>query len=174
MPQTTIYIKEEDLPVFERAKQIAGEESLSSVIAQAVRQFVTTHETREKGYEEIKLLVGREDMERTKRFVGRFLAEEEVYVGKTNDRRDRRWKLTAYETAKGKIVIFAKYITLWQHEMSHSHMLIFNSLEDLQRDAKPGKIFDEHDDYAEIPFPGSLLDAIEEALGRDPGEWLDI
>ena len=170
--QRSIYIKDDDAHLFDRAQEIAGAESLSVVITEAIRKFVTDHETRQAGYEEIVLKVGPEGHERTKRFIGRLLADDVMYVGRTSDRRDKRWDLTVYETAKGRLVLYAEFATAWQGEQGHSHLVLFNSADQFFRDARSGVSVD--DDYAEIPLPGSLADAVEEALGRETGEWLDI
>ncbi len=39
MPNRTIYVADSDLPVFEKAQQLAGD-NLSATIAQALRRFV--------------------------------------------------------------------------------------------------------------------------------------
>ncbi len=41
MPNKMIYVSEADLPIFERAQELAGS-SLSAVIARALRLFVQT------------------------------------------------------------------------------------------------------------------------------------
>lgn len=170
--QRSIYIKDDDVHYFDRAQEIAGAESLSVVITEAVRKYVVDHETRQAGYEEIVLKVGPEGYERTKRFIGRFLADDVLYVGRTSDRRDKRWELAVYETAKGRLVLYAEFSTAWQGEQGHSHLVLFNTTGQFFRDARSGVTAD--DDYTEIPIPGSLADAVEEALGRETGEWLDI
>src|SRR5215469_14987269 len=57
MPNKTIYVADADLPTFERAQELAGE-NLSATIACALRRFVKTEEARQQGFEEISLKVG--------------------------------------------------------------------------------------------------------------------
>jgi len=57
MPNKTIYVKDEDLGLFEEAKKLGGE-SLSSVIAEALRLFVTTKRAEQQGMKECNLTVG--------------------------------------------------------------------------------------------------------------------
>jgi hypothetical protein len=45
MPNKTIYVPDEDLPVFERAQAIAGG-SLSATIVQALRDYIAAQEAR--------------------------------------------------------------------------------------------------------------------------------
>jgi len=48
MPPKTIYVKAEDLPVFERAEELGGD-SLSAVIAEALKRFVERKEAEAAG-----------------------------------------------------------------------------------------------------------------------------
>lgn len=48
MGQRTVYVKEEHESLWERAKELAGDDSLSTVIAEGLREFIArrTHEAR--------------------------------------------------------------------------------------------------------------------------------
>ena len=46
MPSRTIYIKEEDLPVFSQAQKM-GSESISAIIIEALRRYVVEGEQRQ-------------------------------------------------------------------------------------------------------------------------------
>jgi len=88
MPNKTIYVSQEDEPLFEEARQIAGE-SLSSVIVIALREFVNRQKEKEKSMKEITVLVGPKENSREKRFIG-------VQVGKWDGVDDERiWMLDA-------------------------------------------------------------------------------
>jgi EXLDI family protein len=57
VPNKTIYVADGDLPVFDRAQQLAGG-SLSAVIAKALRRYVDAAEALGEGFEEISVRVG--------------------------------------------------------------------------------------------------------------------
>ncbi|HEY4876569.1 MAG TPA: hypothetical protein VIH86_13410, partial [Puia sp.] len=63
MGNRTIYVSEKDESLFERAKEIAGE-ALSSVIARALREYVTRNEEKGKGMKEITVKIGQHDSQR--------------------------------------------------------------------------------------------------------------
>jgi EXLDI family protein len=73
MPNKTIYVSDTDLPVFERAQELAGE-NLSSTIVQALRNFVQAYETRAAGFRDVVVRVG-SDFYTRKQFRGRLLAK---------------------------------------------------------------------------------------------------
>lgn len=79
MPRKQIYVREEDEKMFERAVQLAGEESLSATVAEAVRRFVEQEEAKERGFGMVVLEVGSGGRTAANwkkvRFTGRLLAE---------------------------------------------------------------------------------------------------
>ena len=48
MPQRNIYVKEEDQEVFEKAKDLLGDKSLSETVVEAVKQYVKDKESGEE------------------------------------------------------------------------------------------------------------------------------
>ncbi len=72
LPNKTIYVSEDDLPLFERAQELSGA-NLSSAIVRALRRFIELEEARQKGFDEITVLVNTEGAHRRKRFVGQRL-----------------------------------------------------------------------------------------------------
>ena len=73
MPNKTIYISSSDIPLFERAQELAGG-NLSAAIATALRSYVDIEEARGEGFEEITVQVG-PGKGRMVRFVGVLLGE---------------------------------------------------------------------------------------------------
>jgi EXLDI family protein len=57
MPNKTIYVSDADLPVFQRAQELAGG-NLSAAISQALRRLVEVEEGLLEGFEEITVRVG--------------------------------------------------------------------------------------------------------------------
>jgi EXLDI family protein len=57
VPNKTIYVSDGDLPLFQRAQELAGG-NLSSAIAKALRRWVDTAEGLTEGYEDVTVRVG--------------------------------------------------------------------------------------------------------------------
>jgi EXLDI family protein len=57
VPNKTIYVADGDLPVFDRAQQLAGG-SLSAAIAKALRRYVDAAEALGEGFDEVTVRVG--------------------------------------------------------------------------------------------------------------------
>jgi len=75
MPNKTIYVSDDDLPLYQRAQELAGG-TLSAAISAALRRFVEVEEGRRQGYDEIVVRVG-PGLGRKQRFSGVLLAEWE-------------------------------------------------------------------------------------------------
>jgi EXLDI family protein len=75
MPNKTIYVSDDDLPLYQRAQELAGG-TLSAAIASALRRYVEIEEGRQQGYDEIIVRVGT-GLGRKQRFSGVLLAELE-------------------------------------------------------------------------------------------------
>ncbi len=74
VPNKTIYVSDSDLPLFQRAQELAGG-NLSSAIATALRRYVDREEGRTEGYQEITVRVGPTKGGRKQRFMGVLLGE---------------------------------------------------------------------------------------------------
>ena len=174
MPNKTIYVKDEDVQLFEEAEKLGGD-SLSGVIAEALRRFVTVKRAEMFGMQEYTLPVGilcsqGDDDVRTVRFVGRLLAEAEVLTGQTSSRSsrdDRGTDYKIYQTQAGKILVWWEKWSRWEGENDVIDYAVLNALPGYD-DEVPGKI----DDYP-ISLPGSLLQAAAEALGEELVEWIE-
>ena len=73
MPNKTIYVSDGDLPIYQRAQELAGD-NLSAAIAAALRRYVDVEEGRRTGFDEIIVRVG-PGKGRKVRFVGVLLGE---------------------------------------------------------------------------------------------------
>jgi EXLDI family protein len=105
MPNKTIYVSQEDEPLFDEARQIAGE-SLSAVIVRALREFVIRQDEKEKSMKEITVMVGPKDGSREQRFIG-------TYIGKWQGfNEDKTWMLEAqvYLTHKNNWAVLVKQV----------------------------------------------------------------
>lgn len=100
MPNKTIYVAEDDLPVFERAQTLAGG-NLSSAIAHALRRFVEQEDARREGFQEVTVRVGRSGAHVIKQFWGRRLAR---WIAPQPDA-ERVQILGVYRTRRGRYAV---------------------------------------------------------------------
>jgi EXLDI family protein len=104
MPNKTIYVSENDLPIFEEAQQIAGE-ALSPVIARALREYVSRNQEKDKGMKEVRVKVGLRGSEREQRFTAANLGK---WKGLSQD---KEWWLeaTIFHTQKDHWAALLEY-----------------------------------------------------------------
>ena len=57
VPNKTIYVSDGDLPIYQRAQELAGD-NLSAAISAALRRYVDVEEGRQEGFDEITVRVG--------------------------------------------------------------------------------------------------------------------
>jgi EXLDI family protein len=155
VPNKTIYVSDNDLPVYQRAQELAGD-NLSAAIAAALRRYVDVEESRHDGFDEIVVRVG-PPPGRKVRFMG-------VLLGEWTDSGWSRFEaIRVYRSQKGKYVVHTDRIpeyratdaegkpagwrgTLGIGKISYSvdpggSMLeVFDSLEEL-RDQIPPELF---------------------------------
>ena len=174
MPNKTIYVSDDDLPLYKKAQELAG--NLSSAISIALRKYVEMEEGRLEGYDEITVRVGR-GTGRKQRFSGVLLAEG----GRSNKTGYEAFKV--YRSRTGKYVLHAdrrnqftvnaddeRYLTGWRSWVGNwssdqswsmaqgeSTLQVFETVEEL-RDLVPEEL------YA----------LIEEAANQPAVEDLDI
>jgi len=106
VPNKTIYVSDDDLPLYQRAQVLAGG-NLSSAITTALRRFVEAEEGREEGYDEITVRVGL-GRGRKQRFSGVLLGEwgRSTKQGQVEEFR-------VYRTRKGKYAVHLKRSKGW-------------------------------------------------------------
>ena len=97
MPNKTIYVADADLPLFDRAQELSGD-NLSATITRAMRRLVEFEEGKLEGYEEITVRVG-PGTGRRQRFIGVLLAE----LGRSTKDRVEQYKV--YRSRTGKFVV---------------------------------------------------------------------
>jgi EXLDI family protein len=100
VPNKTIYVSDEDLPLLNRAKELAGG-SLSAAISAALRRYVEAEEGREEGYDEVVLRVG-VGVGRKVRFPAVLLAQWGRTVG------SRVEEFSVYRTRSGRFAVHIK------------------------------------------------------------------
>ena len=171
MPNKTIYVRDEDLQVYEDAEKLGGD-SLSSVIAEALRRFVDVKRAEAQGMDEHHLEVGifrgsgTSDLRRV-RFVGRQLAAGGKYSGQTSSGDDRGVVYGIYQTRAGKILIWWKHWSRWENENDTADYAVKDALPGYD-DEVWGKALD-----SPMDIPGSLLQEAAEALGQELVEYVE-
>lgn len=103
MPNKTIYVAEGQLPLFDRAQELAGG-NLSAAIARALARWVQAQEGIAKGHQEITLTVGEPNRQRVKRFVGTKLLDSKPSVGGELGQGPREF-FTVYLTARDRLAV---------------------------------------------------------------------
>lgn len=73
VPNKTIYVSQGDLPLYQRAQELAGD-NLSAAISAALRRYVDLEEGKREGFDEVTIRVG-PGKGRKVRFVGILLGE---------------------------------------------------------------------------------------------------
>lgn len=100
MPNKTIYVSDEDLPVFDQAAELAG--GLSPAIATALREFITKQNHHNAGFEEIALRTHIDGVSSTKVFYGRRLAQ----IKESTEGHTVTW--SSYVTPKDNLVVIKR------------------------------------------------------------------
>jgi hypothetical protein len=107
MPNKTIYVSDDDLPLYERAQALAGG-SLSAAVSRALRQYVDSQESSDAGFQEVTVTVGSGRDRREQRFSGVLLGE---WRHPTAERRIERFRV--YRTPKGKFALHTSRMPDW-------------------------------------------------------------
>ena len=159
----TIYVRDEDVATWERAKELAGDK-LAPVIIDGLRSFVAKKEAELHGFERIEIQFRdseANDMPAAKAFVGRWIFPREEPL----TLRDESMGFSigdfghsyyaVAQTAKRRIVVFS-----WAVYAGDAHNYRF-------------QVFDDLDVLKNSGFPRDVTAAIVEALGVEIEE-LDI
>lgn len=94
VPNKTIYVSDGDLPLYQRAQELAGG-NLSSAIAKALRRWVETAEGASQGFEDVSVRVGLGNGRKV-RFTGILVGE----LVDTNPNRVERYRVFQGRTGK--------------------------------------------------------------------------
>ncbi len=111
LPNKTIYVSDDDLPLFERAQVLSGA-NLSSAIVQALRRFIEIEEAKERGFDEITIMVNEGGVPRQKRFLGYRLVR---WLQPTPDKTGTEI-LNVYRTAGNRFALHKRSVPDWPLE----------------------------------------------------------
>jgi EXLDI family protein len=104
VPNKTIYVSDGDLPIYQRAQELAGD-NLSAAISAALRRYVDVEEGRREGFDEIIVRVG-PGKGRKVRFVG-------VLLGEWYSSQGRVETFRVYRGRTGKFVLHIERSADW-------------------------------------------------------------
>jgi EXLDI family protein len=105
VPNKTIYVSDSDLPIYQRAQELTGD-NLSAAIANALRRYVDVEEGREQGFDEIVVRVGPKPGRKV-RFMG-------VLLGEWSSSGWSKYEtIRVYRSQKGKYVVYVDRTPEW-------------------------------------------------------------
>jgi EXLDI family protein len=108
MPNKTIYVSDDDLPLFERAQELSGS-NLSSAIVRALRRFIEVEEAGQRGLREITVTVNGDGAHAHKRFLGTRLVR---WLQPTADGKGTEiWNV--YRTAGERYAVHTRKVSDW-------------------------------------------------------------
>ena len=107
------------------------------------------------------------DDTRKVRFIGRLLAEAEVFTGQLSDRKDRGTHYQVYQTKAGKVLVWWNNWSCWEGEPQVIDYAVLDTLPGYD-DEISGKVHG----FPEV-LPGSLLQKAAEELGEELVEFVD-
>jgi hypothetical protein len=128
----TVYIRDEDEPIWERARELTGAKGMSSIIVQGLKRFIADREAKEtegKGFDRILVKFNDPDshfIPRVKAFHGRWVIPPTTPAVTHNEEGNIRWSYSVAVTAKGAAVFY------WVEEDEEGraqHFRVFSSLE---------------------------------------------
>ena len=170
MPNKTIYVSDDDLPLFKQAQELAG--SLSAAIVIALRRYVETQEGLEAGYEEITVRVG-PGAGRKQRFMGVQLGE----WGRSTSKQVEIFRV--YRSRTGKYVVHVERSADTRHGGADGEpggwrtLFSANQTWGMTTGEKALTVVDTPAELREL-IPPQLYDLIANVLEQPPIEDLDI
>ncbi|WP_224981199.1 hypothetical protein [Geomonas agri] len=157
MPNKNIYVADEDMQIFQRAQEVAGE-SISKVIVQALRQYLVQKDLEGTEFKECEAMKGiyRNGLSIEKaRFIGKHLST--MTIGEPDDTKMFTYDL--YTTRKGKFLLQSQVWYADDPEIGVSYD--FEVIEDFSKLYTRG-------------LPSKLIKDAEEQLGKSHIRFLDI
>ena len=164
MPNKTIYVSDDDLPLLQRAQELTGS-NLSAVLVTALRRLVEVEEAKHAGFDEITVKVGVGHAS-IKRFLGAAIGE---WTSSTTDGEET---YALFRTSKGRFAV--------HHDRSELHVPVGASAERSRKWSTGwrGWIGDWAPDQAWMHTPArasfSVVDTVEELEALLPPELYTV
>lgn len=172
MPNKTIYVSDGDLPIYQRAQELAGD-NLSAAISAALRRYVDVEESRREGFDEITVRVG-PSPGRKVRFTG-------VLLGMwANTSHSRGESFRVYQGRTGKFVLHVERSPDWtmvDEEGKPAGWRGYLGIGNVSYGTKPGEstldVFGTFEELRER-IPPQLYDMVASSAMQSTVEDLDI
>ncbi|WP_321472157.1 hypothetical protein [uncultured Paludibaculum sp.] len=132
----TIYLRDEEGPIWDRARELAGDK-LSPVVVNALKRFINESEAKAKGFERIEVSFNDYDDHRIpkiKAFYGRWVFPPNKAIELTNEEGTTSSRYAVAITAKGAAVVYS-----WKEDEESTwgnSLRVFNSLEHAAADVE--------------------------------------
>jgi EXLDI family protein len=173
VPNRTIYVSEDDQPLFKRAQELAGD-NLSAAISNALKRYVEVEDARAAGFDEIIVKVG-VGAGRKVRFSG-------ILLGEWMDSRNERFEhYRVYRGKAGKFAVHVEHSASWQMRDAEGKPLTgWRAWTGIGMasggSATEGATLDVVDTLEELRelIPPELYDLVAESAGEPSMEELDI
>ena len=126
----TIYVRDEDMPVWDRARELAGDK-LAPVIIAGLKQFIAENEAKAKGYERIVVSFNDSDdhwIPKRKAFVGRWIFPIDHPYRETDPEAGQRTSYAVAITPKNAWVVYS-----WEEDregIGGYRFVVFSSAEE--------------------------------------------
>jgi predicted CopG family antitoxin len=131
----TIYIRDEDEPIWEKAKTIAGAKGLSSVIVESIKTYVERKEALAEGFERIEIAYSDADaagLPKRKAFYGRWVFPFDKPLTSWADDEERQYSCAVAITRRGAVVTCGWYGD--DESMTFKRFRIYSSMEEAAAD----------------------------------------
>lgn len=176
MPNRTIYIADADVPLYEKAQKLAGD-NLSAAIAHALRAFVEREEARQSGYEDITVKVGKGHPYIQQQFRGRLLAKRHIKLANVM----RILIMNVYQTAKGRFAVYTRNQpnwnwTDWSHRQPRKSRKGWDTDVDMNVDvnwSEKKQSYDWSSYYEDIEMRLDVYDTLDDLKENIPEELYD-
>jgi EXLDI family protein len=168
MPNKTIYVSDADLPLYQRAQELAGG-NLSAVISEALRRYVEREEARGAGFDEVTLRVGG-NVRRQVRFTGVLLGEWGRIQGGVAQ------KVAVYQGSSGKFVVYterAQQRGSWSPGGWRGYLGMGDQSWSFAEGGSTVEVVDSAEELR-AKLPAEWCDSIAAALGGPAVDYLDV
>ena len=172
VPNKTIYVSDGDLPIYQRAQELAGD-NLSAAISAALRRYVDVEEGRREGFDEVIVRVGPAPRRKV-RFTGVLLGE---WVNSSSSRVET---FRVYRGRTGKFVLHIERspgYTMVDEEGKPAGWRGYLGIGNISYGSTPGEstveVVESLDELRER-IPPQLYDMVAGSVQRPPVEDLDI
>ena len=137
MPQKTIYVRDEDMKIFEEAEALSKKEgiekhSLSSIIATSLQMYIHQKEAETKGFELIDLAIGIHTEYLNYENHIEFLGKEIARHSEKDDTKIKNYAL--YQTYKGRLLLYVEDKNILERSGKSWHK-IYDNIVDVEAPA---------------------------------------